>query len=116
MVRNSCLSKCLTIQLASGSQVMMQCDFPPLAKRLESYQEAASEDEDFAGTPSGSLSHVAKPRAPSGRTLQSGPLGGKPSKHLAGSWSALGGGEGAGEGPRCRQAAFSSPMVSVCVT
>ncbi|XP_016062401.1 PREDICTED: probable phospholipid-transporting ATPase VD [Miniopterus natalensis] len=80
------------------------------AKRLESYQEAASEDEDFAGTPSGSLSHVAKPRAPSGRTLQSGPLGGKPSKHLAGSWSALGGGEGAGEGPRCRQAAFSSPM------
>ena len=102
------------IRLASGpSQVMTQCDFYPSAKRLESYQEAGSEDEDFADTPTGSLSNMAKARAPSCRTVQNGPLGSTSSNHLAGSCSALGSGEGAGEVPRSRQAAFSSPIVSM---
>ncbi|XP_066240849.1 phospholipid-transporting ATPase VD [Saccopteryx leptura] len=80
------------------------------AKRLESYQEAVSEDEDSADTPSGSLSNMAGPRAPSCRTGRNRPLGSKPSNHLAGSCSALGGGEGASEVPHSRQAAFSSPI------
>ncbi|XP_036890134.1 phospholipid-transporting ATPase VD isoform X2 [Sturnira hondurensis] len=80
------------------------------AKRLESYQEAVSEDEDVADTPTGSLSNMAKPRAPSCRTAQNGPLGSTSSNHLAGSCSALGSGEGASEVPRSRQAAFSSPI------
>ncbi|XP_054438112.1 phospholipid-transporting ATPase VD [Pteronotus mesoamericanus] len=80
------------------------------AKRLESYQEAVSEDEDFADTPDGSLSNMARPRAPSCRTVHNGPLGSKSSSHLAGSCSALGSGEGASEVPRSRQAAFSSPI------
>ncbi|XP_037020634.2 phospholipid-transporting ATPase VD isoform X1 [Artibeus jamaicensis] len=80
------------------------------AKRLESYQEAISEDEDVADTPTGSLSNMAKPRAPSCRTVQNGPLGSTSSNHLAGSCSALGSGEGASEVPRSRQAAFSSPI------
>ncbi|XP_036083856.1 probable phospholipid-transporting ATPase VD isoform X4 [Rousettus aegyptiacus] len=80
------------------------------AKRLESYQEAISEDEDLADTPSGSLSNMAKLRAPSCRTVHNGPLESKPSNHLAGSCSALGSGEGASEVPHSRQAAFSSPI------
>ncbi|KAM7158629.1 phospholipid-transporting ATPase VD [Molossus nigricans] len=80
------------------------------ARRLESYQEAVSEDEDFADSPSGSLSNMAKPRAPSCRTIRYGPLGNKASTHLAGSCSALGSGEGASEVPHSRQAAFSSPI------
>lgn len=102
------------IQLASGpSQVVMRCDFYPSAKRLESYQEAVSEDEDFADTPTGSLSNMAKSRAPSCRTVQNGPLGSTSSNHLSGSCSVLGSGEGTSEVPRSRQAAFSSPIVSV---
>ncbi|KAM5339763.1 phospholipid-transporting ATPase VD isoform 2-T2 [Glossophaga mutica] len=80
------------------------------AKRLESYQEAVSEDEDFADTPTGSLSNMAKPRAPSCRMVQNRPLGSTSSNHLAGSCSALGSGEGASQVPRSRQAAFSSPI------
>ncbi|XP_066135901.1 phospholipid-transporting ATPase VD [Saccopteryx bilineata] len=80
------------------------------AKRLESYQEAVSEDEDSADTPSGSLSNMVGPRAPGCRMVRNGPLGSKPSNHLAGSCSALGGGEGASEVPHSRQAAFSSPI------
>ncbi|XP_036709070.1 probable phospholipid-transporting ATPase VD isoform X1 [Balaenoptera musculus] len=80
------------------------------AKRLESYQEAASEDEDSPDTPSGSLSNMAKPRAPSCRMVRSGPLGSISSNHLTGSCFALGSGEGASEVPHSRQAAFSSPM------
>lgn len=92
---------------------MTQCDFYPSAKRLESYQEAVSEDEEFADAPSGSLSNMAKLKAPSYRTVHNGPLGSKPSNHLAGSCSALGSGEGASEVLHSRQAAFSSPIVSV---
>ncbi|XP_058402984.1 phospholipid-transporting ATPase VD [Diceros bicornis minor] len=80
------------------------------AKRLESYQEAVSEDEDFADTLSGSLSNVAKLRAPSCRTVHNGPLESKSSNHLAESCFALGSGEGASEVPHSRQAAFSSPI------
>ncbi|XP_062963890.1 phospholipid-transporting ATPase VD isoform X2 [Cynocephalus volans] len=80
------------------------------AKRLESYQEAVSEDEDFIDTLNGSLSNMAKPRAHSCRTVHNGPLGRKPSNHLAGSSSAPGSGEGASEVPHSRQAAFSSPI------
>lgn len=80
------------------------------AKRLESYQEAVSEDEDFADTLSGSLGNMAKPRTPSCRTVHNGPLGSKSSNHLSGSCFALGSGEGAGEVPHSRQAAFSSPI------
>lgn len=92
---------------------MTWCDFYPSAKRLESYQEAVSEDEDFADTLSGSLGNMAKPRTPSCRTVHNGPLGSKSSNHLSGSCFALGSGEGAGEVPHSRQAAFSSPIVSV---
>ncbi|XP_070253211.1 phospholipid-transporting ATPase VD isoform X2 [Myotis yumanensis] len=80
------------------------------AKRLESYQEAVSEDEDLADTPSGSLANMAKPRAPNCRMAHNRPLGSKSSNHLAGSCSALGSGEGASETPHSRQAAFSSPI------
>ncbi|XP_034860930.1 probable phospholipid-transporting ATPase VD isoform X2 [Mirounga leonina] len=80
------------------------------AKRLESYQEAVSEDEDSTDTPSDSLSNMAKPRAPSCRTVHNGPLGSKSSNHLAGNCLALGSGEGASEVPHSRQAAFSSPI------
>ncbi|XP_007180815.2 phospholipid-transporting ATPase VD isoform X1 [Balaenoptera acutorostrata] len=80
------------------------------AKRLESYQEAASEDEDSPDTPSGSLSNMAKPRAASCRMVRNGPLGSVSSDHLTGSCFALGSGEGASEVPHSRQAAFSSPM------
>nr|XP_020014019.1 gamma-aminobutyric acid receptor subunit beta-1 [Castor canadensis] len=56
------------------------------AKRLESYQETVSEDEDCADTLSGSLSN-GKPRAHSCRTVHNGPLGSKPQsafwKHFA---------------------------------
>lgn len=80
------------------------------AKRLESYQEAASEDEDSADTPSGSLSNMAKPRAPSCRTVHNRPLGSISSNHLTGSCFALESREGASEVPHSRQAAFSSPI------
>ncbi|KAB0368247.1 hypothetical protein FD755_020013 [Muntiacus reevesi] len=80
------------------------------AKRLESYQEAASEDEDSAGSPSGSLSNMAKSRAPSCRTVHGRPLGSVSSNHLTGSCFALESREGASEVPHSRQAAFSSPI------
>nr|XP_014712616.2 LOW QUALITY PROTEIN: phospholipid-transporting ATPase VD [Equus asinus] len=80
------------------------------AKRLDSYQEAVSEDDDFADTLSGSLSNMAKLRAPSCRAVHNGPLGRKSSNHFAGSCFVLGSGEGASEVPHSRQAAFSSPI------
>nr|XP_039324022.1 probable phospholipid-transporting ATPase VD isoform X3 [Saimiri boliviensis boliviensis] len=80
------------------------------AKRLESYQEAVSEDEDFTDILSGSISNMAKPRAPSCGTVHNGPLGDKPSNHLTGSSFNLGSGEGASEVAHSRQAAFSSPI------
>ncbi|XP_031198460.1 probable phospholipid-transporting ATPase VD isoform X2 [Mastomys coucha] len=75
------------------------------AKRLESYQEAVSEEEECTDT----LSNVARPRTQGCRTVHSG-LQGKPSPQLSGSTSAVGNGEGSGEVPHSRQAAFSSPM------
>ncbi|XP_053434099.1 phospholipid-transporting ATPase VD isoform X2 [Nycticebus coucang] len=80
------------------------------AKRLESYQEAVSEDEDFPDPESGSLSNMAKPRAHSCRLVHNEPLGSKPSRQLAGSSVAVGSREGASEVPPSRQAAFSSPI------
>ncbi|XP_037685659.1 probable phospholipid-transporting ATPase VD isoform X3 [Choloepus didactylus] len=80
------------------------------AKRLETYQDAVSENEDFADTPSGSLSNTTKLRAHSCRTVHNGPLGSKPSNCLAGSCLAAGNGEGTSEVPHSRQAAFSSPI------
>ncbi|XP_014447395.1 probable phospholipid-transporting ATPase VD [Tupaia chinensis] len=80
------------------------------ARRLESYQEAASEEDDYADVPAGSLGSVPKPQGHRRRTAPSGPLGRTPSSHPAGSSPALGDGEGAGEVPRSRQAAFSSPI------
>ena len=87
-------------------------EFYPTAKRLESYQDTVSEDEECTDTLSGSLSKVARPRAQGCRTLHSGFLG-KPSARLCGSTSAVGNGEGSGEASHSRQAAFSSPIVSV---
>ncbi|XP_055967412.1 phospholipid-transporting ATPase VD [Sorex fumeus] len=80
------------------------------AKRLESYQEAASEDEDLADTSSGSFSNMGKAKASSCKMVQNGPLGSKSSNYLAGSCFALGSGDGSSEVPHSRQAAFSSPM------
>lgn len=79
------------------------------AKRLESYQEAVSEEEECTDTLSGSLGSVARPRAQSCRTAHSR-LPGKPSAQLSGSTSAVGNGEGSGEVLHSRQAAFSSPI------
>ncbi|XP_015337566.1 phospholipid-transporting ATPase VD isoform X2 [Marmota marmota marmota] len=80
------------------------------AKRLESYQEAVSEEEEYADTLSSSISNMARLRAHSFRTVHNGPLGSKPSNHLSGSTFAVGSGEGASEVPHSRQAAFSSPI------
>lgn len=79
------------------------------AKRLESYQEAVSEEEECTDTLSGSLGSVARPRAQSCRTAHSR-LPGKPLAQLSGSTSAVGNGEGSGEVLHSRQAAFSSPI------
>ncbi|XP_027691863.1 probable phospholipid-transporting ATPase VD [Vombatus ursinus] len=80
------------------------------AKRLESYQEVSSEDEDLTDTPSGSLSNMTKQKAHSCRTVNNGPLESKSLNHLAGSCFALGGGDGTTDGSLSRQAAFSSPI------
>ncbi|XP_008060748.1 probable phospholipid-transporting ATPase VD [Carlito syrichta] len=80
------------------------------AKRLESYQEAVSEDEDFTDTLGGSLGNMVKQRNHSCRTVHNGPMGRKPSTHVAGSSFTLGSGEGGSEMLHSRQAAFSSPM------
>uniref|UniRef100_A0A8C5VKW2 Uncharacterized protein n=1 Tax=Microcebus murinus TaxID=30608 RepID=A0A8C5VKW2_MICMU len=82
------------------------------ARRLGSYQEAGSEDEEFADTLSGSTSNEATPRADGGRTVPNAPSGSKPPSQPAGSSGAVGSGQGAGDVPSPRQAAFSSPIVS----
>lgn len=101
------------IQAASSTQKVTKCEFYPTAKRLESYQEAVFEEDECTDTLGGSLSNMAKPRAYSCRTVHRGPLGSKHSTHLSGSTTALGNGEGSEEVPHSRQAAFSSPIVSV---
>ncbi|XP_012864545.1 PREDICTED: probable phospholipid-transporting ATPase VD isoform X3 [Dipodomys ordii] len=80
------------------------------AKRLESYLEAVSDNEDCTDALNGSLSNMVTPRAHGCRTVHNGPLGSKPSNQLSGSTYALGSGEGANEVPHSRQAAFSSPI------
>ncbi|XP_075853981.1 phospholipid-transporting ATPase VD isoform X2 [Microcebus murinus] len=80
------------------------------ARRLGSYQEAGSEDEEFADTLSGSTSNEATPRADGGRTVPNAPSGSKPPSQPAGSSGAVGSGQGAGDVPSPRQAAFSSPI------
>ncbi|XP_072476788.1 phospholipid-transporting ATPase VD isoform X1 [Notamacropus eugenii] len=80
------------------------------AKRLESYQEVSSEDEDLTDTPSGSLSSMTKPKAHSCRTVNNRPLKSKSLNHLAGSCFAVGGEDGATDGSLSRQEAFSSPI------
>lgn len=80
------------------------------AKRLESYQEAISEDEDLADTSSGSFNNMGKPKAPSCKMVHHGPLGSKSSNYLAGSSFALGSRDGSSEVPHSRQTAFSSPI------
>ncbi|XP_074132376.1 phospholipid-transporting ATPase VD [Sminthopsis crassicaudata] len=80
------------------------------AKRLESYQEVSSEDEDLTDTPSGSLSNMTKAKASSCRTVNNGPLKSKSLNHLAGSCLAVGGEDGPTDASLSRQAAFSSPM------
>lgn len=79
------------------------------ARRLESYLEAVSDEEECTDTLSGSLSNMTKPRAHGCRTAHSGPLE-KLSTHLSGSTSATGHEEGPGEVFHSRQAAFSSPI------
>lgn len=96
--------------------MVTQCEFYSTAKRLESYQEAGFEEDECADALSGSISNMAKPRAQGCRTVPRGPLGSKPSTHLSGSATALGSGEGSGEVPHSRQAAFSSPIVSVATS
>ncbi|XP_069313671.1 phospholipid-transporting ATPase VD [Eulemur rufifrons] len=74
------------------------------ARRLESYQEAASEDDDLADALGGSLGNMAKPRAQGGRPAPGGRLASKSPRRLAGA------GEAAGDAAGPRQAAFSSPI------
>lgn len=92
---------------------MIQCNLYFTAKRLESYQEAVSEDEDLADTSSGSFNNMGKPKAPSCKMVHHGPLGSKSSNYLAGSSFALGSRDGSTEVPHSRQTAFSSPIVSM---
>ncbi|XP_048220565.1 phospholipid-transporting ATPase VD isoform X2 [Perognathus longimembris pacificus] len=80
------------------------------AKRLESYLEAVSNEEDYTDALHGSLSNMKTPRALSHRTVHNGPLESKPSNQLSGSTYVVGSGEGASEVPHSRQAAFSSPI------
>nr|XP_025043214.1 probable phospholipid-transporting ATPase VD isoform X2 [Pelodiscus sinensis] len=77
------------------------------AKRLDSYQEADSEDEDLTGALCGSLSHMPKQKVHSCRTV-SGPLNSKSLNQLPG--SALGGEDGVSNVSHSRHMAFSSPI------
>ncbi|XP_065454159.1 phospholipid-transporting ATPase VD isoform X5 [Chrysemys picta bellii] len=79
------------------------------AKRLESYQEADSDEEDLTDALCGSLSHMPKQKVHSCRTV-SRPLNSKSLNQLAGSCSALGGKDGVSNIPHSRHVAFSSPI------
>ncbi|XP_074848817.1 phospholipid-transporting ATPase VD [Carettochelys insculpta] len=80
------------------------------AKRLESYQETDSEDEELTDALCGSVSHMPKQKAHSCRTARSGPLNSKALNQWAGSCSAFGGEDGVSTVPHSRHAAFSSPI------
>ncbi|KFR12870.1 putative phospholipid-transporting ATPase VD, partial [Opisthocomus hoazin] len=79
------------------------------AKRLESYQEMDSEDEDATDHQCGSSTPMSKWRGHNCRAVDE-PLGRKPSQEFSGSYPALGREDGAGDVPRSGHVAFSSPI------
>ncbi|XP_026503733.1 probable phospholipid-transporting ATPase VD isoform X2 [Terrapene carolina triunguis] len=79
------------------------------AKRLESYQETDSDDEDLTDALCGSLSRMPKQKVHSCRTVGR-PLNSRSLNQLAGSCSALGGKDGVSNIPHSRHVAFSSPI------
>ncbi|XP_009281865.1 PREDICTED: probable phospholipid-transporting ATPase VD [Aptenodytes forsteri] len=79
------------------------------AKRLESYQEMDSEDEDSADHQCGSSTHMSKWRGHNCRAVNE-PLNRKSLNQLSGSYPALGREDGAGDGPHSGHVAFSSPI------
>ncbi|XP_005309981.2 phospholipid-transporting ATPase VD isoform X6 [Chrysemys picta bellii] len=89
--------------------LILMCLIGALAKRLESYQEADSDEEDLTDALCGSLSHMPKQKVHSCRTV-SRPLNSKSLNQLAGSCSALGGKDGVSNIPHSRHVAFSSPI------
>ncbi|XP_062463592.1 phospholipid-transporting ATPase VD isoform X2 [Pezoporus occidentalis] len=79
------------------------------AKRLESYQEMDSEDEDSADHQYGSSMHMSKWQGHDCRAVNE-PLNRKSLNLLSGSHSALGREDGAGDAPPSGHVAFSSPI------
>ncbi|XP_064367263.1 phospholipid-transporting ATPase VD isoform X2 [Dromaius novaehollandiae] len=77
------------------------------AKRLESYQEMDSEDEDLPDGQCGSLSLTSKWREHKSRAVNE-PLSKKSLNQLSGGYPALGGEDGASDIPHSRHVAFSS--------
>ncbi|KFQ77639.1 putative phospholipid-transporting ATPase VD, partial [Phoenicopterus ruber ruber] len=79
------------------------------AKRLKSYQEMDSEDEDSADHQCGSSTQMSKWRGHSCRAVNE-PLNRKPLNQLSGSYAALGREDGASDVPHSGHVAFSSPI------
>ncbi|KFZ61685.1 putative phospholipid-transporting ATPase VD, partial [Podiceps cristatus] len=79
------------------------------AKRLKSYQEMDSEDEDSADHQCGSSTHMSKWRGHNCSAVNE-PLNRKPLNQLSGSYPALGGEDGADDVPHSGHVAFSSPI------
>ncbi|KAM9027938.1 phospholipid-transporting ATPase VD isoform 1-T2 [Ara ararauna] len=79
------------------------------AKRLESYQEVDSEDEDSADRQCGSSMHMSKWQGHDCRAVNE-PLNRKSLSLLSGSHSALGREDGGRDAPRSGHVAFSSPI------
>ncbi|XP_030347289.1 probable phospholipid-transporting ATPase VD isoform X3 [Strigops habroptila] len=79
------------------------------ARRLESYQEVDSDDEDSAYHQCGSSMHMSKWRGQDCRAVNE-PLNRKSLNLLSGSHSALGREDGAGDVPPSGHVAFSSPI------
>ncbi|XP_014809815.1 PREDICTED: probable phospholipid-transporting ATPase VD [Calidris pugnax] len=79
------------------------------AKRLDSYQELDSEDEDPADRQCGSSTHMLKPQGLNCGAVNE-PLNRKSLNELSGSYPALGREDGAGDAPRSGHVAFSSPI------
>ncbi|XP_067154192.1 phospholipid-transporting ATPase VD [Apteryx mantelli] len=77
------------------------------AKRLESYQEMDSEDEDLPDGRCGSLSLMSKWRGQKSRAVNE-PFSKKSLNQLSGGYPALGGEDGASDVPHSQHAAFSS--------
>ncbi|KFP27973.1 putative phospholipid-transporting ATPase VD, partial [Colius striatus] len=79
------------------------------AKRLESYKEMDSEDEDSADVQCGSSTHMSKRQGHNCRVMNE-PLNRRSLHHLSGSYPALGGEDGGGDVPHSGHVAFSSPI------